>query len=93
MFADEAAAGSNNPLFARKRVVIKLGDDDSVSTDSSDSDSDEGVKSKKKAAVASPLAGLSRRKSIKVLEQQVSQARFPSNHHLFQSFGIIFLQQ
>ena len=69
MFAQqELAEGRNNPLFARKRVVVKDPNrgEDSVSSDS-DSDDDRA----KKKTGASPLAGLSRKKSIRVLEQQV----------------------
>ena len=67
MFAQqELAEGRNNPLFERRRAKNPKAGDESVSTDS-DSDDD---KAKKKTG-ASPLSGLSRKKSIRVLEQQV----------------------
>ena len=66
MYGDEEHGGeAKNVLFARKREARNA--DSDVSTDS-DSDDDGG---KRKKAGASPLSGLGRKKSIRVLEQQV----------------------
>jgi hypothetical protein len=57
MFADEAAAGSNNPLFARKRAPGQKAGDDDVSTDSSDEDGEGDGKLKKKKTTKAGAGG------------------------------------